>query len=125
MSCCFNHKKLVITLIALMMLAFPAGVPIVLGASSGSQLNPYLADCYRNVTYRGKVGHHFFITLPHTKSCSVDRNLLPPGLSLKGCDIEGTPNSPGKWNFQVLLEAKCHGINFGELKIPITILIDP
>lgn len=49
---------------------------------------------------------------------------MPPGLALKGCFIEGMPTSPGRWTFDVLLEARCQGIDFGELKIPTTIIIE-
>lgn len=121
---CANHNKLAASLIAMMMFSFSGGAALAQGASSSGKLNPYLADCYRNVTYIGKLGHHFSITLPHTKTCSVAQGHLPPGLSLKRCDVEGTPSAPGKWDFQVLLEAKCNGINFGKVNIPITILIE-
>lgn len=111
----------------LIALAFMFGSNIVHARdeSSAHKMNPYLADCYKSVTYLGQVGHHFSVTLPHTKSCSLrSAGNMPPGLSLKGCTIEGTPSAPGRWNINVLLEAKCQGIDFGELKIPVDIIIE-
>lgn len=122
MNCSFNKLVASACLIAPMIITLAGNQAIAQGASA-PRLNPYLADCYRNVTYIGKIGHHFSITLPHTKTCSIDHSQLPPGLSPKGCNVEGYPTSPGTWNLQVQLEAKCQGIDFGKLNIPITIII--
>jgi len=123
MSCISDNTKLAAWLVAATVFALPAINAFAQTTPSAKRMNPYLADCYQNVTYLGQVGHHFSITLPHTRSCRIQPLHIPPGLSLRGCDIEGAPNAPGRWTFDVLLEAKCQGIDFGELQIPITIII--
>ena len=124
MNCHLNKATPTIMLIILLQFATAVSDAVAQGTASSGKFNPYLADCYRNVTYLGKTGHHFFITLPHTKVCSVDRKLLPPGLSLNGCNLEGSPSTPGRWAFDVLLEAKCQGINFGEIRVPVEVIIE-
>lgn len=62
--------------------------------SAGYQTVPYS----RNITYTGGFA-------PVT--CSIATGSLPPGLSLAGCTISGTPTSTGTYNFTARVADSC------------------
>lgn len=80
---------------------------------------------------QGKVGHHM-IAWPSARCGATWNNnssnkisgSLPPGLILRGSNIEGTPKSPGKWEATVRFTGlKCRGKSYPDQNVRVHINI--
>ena len=80
---------------------------------------------------QGKVGHHMVAVARARCGANWDSNSprntwgsLPPGLILRGSNIEGTPKSPGKWEATLRFSGlKCRGKSYPDQNVRVHINI--